>query len=102
MPGVGRIIPPPGVKKEDNEQKILQLFQEKAPAFLQFIPTTNLDRLAIGQHHGLPTRFLDWTRNPLVACYFAVEEDECEKDSVIYAYHNNRYINTDKNPEPFA
>lgn len=29
--------------------------------------------VAVAQHHGIPTRLIDWTTNPLIAAYFAAE-----------------------------
>ncbi len=84
----------------NEEQLILKLFKEQGVMQIATQPKNEWEWMAIGQHHGLPTRLLDWSRNPLVACYFAVQ-DEHDGDSVVYAYRSNKSISTEKMKSPF-
>lgn len=44
-----------------------------------------IELLAIAQHHGLPTRLLDWSTNALIALWFAVRESSVkEEDAVVW------------------
>lgn len=85
------------IKKQENN--ILRLFRDRSRPYLDFVPNNEWELLALAQHHGLPTRLLDWTRNPLVAAYFAVEKKH-DKNSAIYVYKNKEYINITKG-KPF-
>ncbi|KAA3609398.1 MAG: FRG domain-containing protein [Planctomycetota bacterium] len=82
IPAIGRL---PGYSPVIEEDFLLQ-FKNCAAPFLSesyLSPANDWEWLALAQHHGLPTRFLDLTSNPLVACFFAIRK-EPKEDGVVY------------------
>ncbi|MEU4397823.1 FRG domain-containing protein [Micromonospora orduensis] len=57
----------------DAELEMLKRFKQNAYSRLRERPEGEWEWLFLAQHHGVPTRLIDWTENPLMGLYFATE-----------------------------
>lgn len=73
-----------------SEKKILQSFIQEASCYVSLPSNQLLQWAEYAQHYGAPTRFLDWTGNPLVALYFACK-DTHDHNGVIWLLHALNY-----------
>jgi hypothetical protein len=68
-----------------REQRALRVFRRKAHIYLadRGALDDDLRCMALMQHHGAPTRLLDFTKSPYVAAFFALEN--AVTDAAVYA-----------------
>ncbi|EPN4952081.1 FRG domain-containing protein [Vibrio diabolicus] len=67
------------------ELDLMREFEKYRCALLSKMPENELEWLIHAQHHGLPTRLLDWSTNPLKALFFAVENPDYDNvDGIVF------------------
>lgn len=71
------------------ERNMISQFRTAGAAFLDRYSRTQIYFAA--QHHGMPTRLLDWSTNPLAALFFACDGRPGE-DGYVYAMDAGKII----------
>lgn len=73
-------IAPPHTKADLEEHVLRNFIRYSRPHLDQARPHDEWEMLIAAQHHGVPTRLLDWTYSPLVAAFFATRPTESGQD----------------------
>lgn len=73
-PSISRLPLRQHANHREAEKSLVRSFRRQCKPFILREFQSDWEMLALAQHHGLATRLLDWTSNPLVALWFTVRE----------------------------
>ena len=82
----------PQLNSTDLEREMLTRLRRQGHRFPEVSGANDLELLAIAQHHGMATRLLDWSSNPLVALWFACSESSTQQPAHLYIYKASEHV----------
>lgn len=92
----------PATDTTATEKQVLEQLALLGASLLGQPNIAQLDLLVMAQHHGLRTRLLDWSTNPLAALWFACA-DSAKGDTFVYALDATKLLRRDIHAvDPFA
>ncbi len=96
-PSIARVPATNKTARLEFESEVFNEFKIRAHPYIKREPANDLEWLFLAQHYGIPTRLLDWTSNPLVALYFAIEKYP-DEDFAVYKTIQSSWLSGAENP----